>query len=54
VDIWRTLPVEVQASFPVEWVRYFGLTLVIASIPAKLVRQQSLYDKVNTPAVNEQ
>jgi len=35
----------VQASFPVEWIRAFGLSLVIASIPAKLIRQRKLYEQ---------
>jgi hypothetical protein len=43
MEIWRSLPIKVQASFPVEWIRYFGITLVLASIPAKLVRQKKLY-----------
>jgi len=46
IEIWRSLPMEVQASFPVEWIRYFGVTLVLASIPAKLIRQQKLYAQV--------
>lgn len=45
MEIWRSLPMEVQASFPVEWIRYFGVTLVLASIPAKLVRQRKLYEQ---------
>lgn len=43
MEIWRSLPIEVQTSFPAEWIRYFGITLVLASIPAKLVRQPGLY-----------
>ncbi|ABI59696.1 DUF7940 domain-containing protein [Nitrosomonas eutropha] len=45
MEIWRSLPIEVQASFPVEWIRAFGLSLVIASIPAKLIRQRKLYEQ---------
>lgn len=45
IEIWRSLPIEVQASFPVEWIRAFGLSLVIASIPAKLIRQRKLYEQ---------
>ncbi len=45
MEIWRSLPMEVQASFPVEWIRAFGLSLVIASIPAKLIRQRKLYEQ---------
>lgn len=47
MDIYRNLPVEVQATFPEEWLRYFGLTLVVLSVPAKLIRQTKLHDKVN-------
>lgn len=47
VDIYRNLPVEIQATFPEEWLRYFGLTLVALSIPAKLIRQQKLHEKVH-------
>lgn len=45
MEIWRSLPIEVQASFPVEWIRAFGLSLVIASVPAKLIRQRKLYEQ---------
>jgi len=45
IEIWKSLPIEVQASFPVEWIRAFGLSLVIASIPAKLIRQRKLYEQ---------
>lgn len=46
MDIYRSLPIEVQSTFPDEWLRYFGLTLVMFSIPAKLIRQNKLYNKV--------
>lgn len=45
IEIWRSLPIEVQASFPVEWVRAFGLSLIIASVPAKIIRQKKLYEQ---------
>lgn len=46
IEIWKSLPMEITASFPIEWVRAFGLSLVIASVPAKLIRQKNLYERV--------
>ena len=44
---WQILPMDIKASFPAEWVRYFGAALTVLSIPAKLVRQRKLYDAVH-------
>ncbi|WP_396957166.1 hypothetical protein [Nitrosomonas sp.] len=52
MEIWRSLPIEVQTSFPVEWIRAFGIALVLASIPAKLVRQQGLYEQAQEDEFN--
>jgi len=31
---------------PESWLRYAGVAIVLLSIPAKLVRQQKVYDSV--------
>ncbi len=46
MEIWRSLPPEVQATMPESWLRYAGVVIVLLSIPAKLVRQQKVYDSV--------
>lgn len=46
MEIWRSLPPEVQVAMPESWLRYAGVVIVLLSIPAKLVRQQKVYDSV--------
>lgn len=42
--VWINLPMDVKTTFPPEWVRFFGITLTILSIPAKLIRQRKLHE----------
>lgn len=46
MEIWRSLPPEVQVAMPESWLRYAGVTIVLLSIPAKLVRQPRVYNDV--------
>lgn len=44
--MWNDLPIDIKAAFPVEYVRFFGYILIIASIPARQIRQKKLYTAV--------
>lgn len=58
--VWVHLPLDIKDTFTPEGVRYFGITLTILSVPAKLVRQRRLYEREfgvgqeSEPAVSRQ